>query len=81
MKTTDWFPPETKPVRKGWYKRRYILAKRFGAEPWLNYFDGNNWHHTLYGNRVYIVPKRYMKMICDLTCCKMEWCGLAEEPK
>ena len=87
MKTTEWFPPKIKPVHVGWYQRRLVPMKELGELEtseeliWLNYFDGENWHHAFYGRRIYTVPKRYEKIICTIDCCKMQWCGLAEEPK
>ena len=87
MKTTEWFPPEIKPIRVGWYQRRLVPMKEVGALEtaerliWLNYFDGENWHHAWCGRKLAVVKFPYEGIVCDSDCCEMEWRGRAKEPK
>ena len=64
MKLTPWFPADVKPVRVGFYQRKYV-AREFTDLP--DYWDGENWYcGTLYG--VESFPSKPLR----------EWRGLAE---
>lgn len=41
---TTWFPPETKPVRKGMYQRDMSLFYKF----WWSYWNGKSWGASSY---------------------------------
>lgn len=40
-KLTQWFDGKLKPVRKGFYERKYSSPRIFGADYW----DGENWRY------------------------------------
>jgi hypothetical protein len=39
-KYSPWFPPEVKPVRKGWYQRDYGLTYAGARQIHFSYWDG-----------------------------------------
>ena len=66
MKLTGWYPPEIKPVRKGWYDATIINPPDGAPYPRMMW-DGMQWWH----------PRN--KCPCDFQ--DRWWRGLAEKPR
>lgn len=64
---TPWFPAEVKPVRAGWYQRKWEVP-RLCNEP--DYFDGLHWFHGYGGD----TPSTYVSSM------DLRWRGLAKKP-
>ena len=45
VELTDWFPPDVKPVRPGWYQSVYcdFLPNKKLRSDWNMYWDGEKW--------------------------------------
>lgn len=49
VELTDWFPPEVKPVRPGWYHTGFMNYKpttRFFEAEWCFFWDGGFWFNN-----------------------------------
>lgn len=46
MKTTHWFPCNTKPVHVGWYECDYGTSK----DTCMRYWDGTHWNMEVEGD-------------------------------
>lgn len=64
---TDWFPPEVKPVRVGWYQRKYDLEEE---REFPDYWDGADW----------FVASKGGEIICK-SASTHPWRGLSRNPK
>lgn len=75
MKLTPWFPPEIKPIRVGWYQRKW----RKDNDWFANYWDGAHWHHSESATATTQIPiEPHYEAICH--CENMYWRGLAKKP-
>lgn len=45
---TQWYPPEIKPVRVGWYERYYEAIDCFPGEVYLDWWSGTMWFMDCY---------------------------------
>jgi len=43
MKLTRWYPPDIKPVRKGWYECKCCNRRYFWSEESWDNTDNNGW--------------------------------------
>jgi hypothetical protein len=66
-KLTPWFRPEIKPVRKGWYERKW--ASELSRDN-FDYWNGKRWYSAINGVRSEI-PTMYV----------LAWRGLAVNPQ
>ncbi len=46
IKVTEWYPASVKPVREGWYERRYGIVGIY-----MQYWNGNIWLHDSFRKR------------------------------
>jgi len=68
---TDWYPYEIKPVRIGYYERKYQSAFNSSIP---DYWDGEDWHHG-----VLVLDKlTYSERITEA---EREWRGIKFECK
>lgn len=49
-KYTDWYPPEIKPVRIGFYQRKYRPTFSLADDP--DYWDGHDWYICFFGRKL-----------------------------
>lgn len=67
LELTDWYPPEVKPVRVGFYQRKYISAAALETP---DYWNGKKW---------FVCPGP--GMLTFEARAALQWRGLARKPK
>ena len=69
-KLTPWFPPDVKPVRRGWYLRDYLSG------PAYSHWNGARWS----GGCLNLIDRAFVKHHPSHDQ-SMQWRGLAEKPQ